>query len=336
MRRLWVCSALACAAVVLGCARAPVELPLAFPTRTPPAPGNNWPISPARAEQLFAQAPIELRGFERTEHGVSGALKAEVLFPPDPRPVAVKWKLVASNGLDAFNNSPRREIAAYAIQKWFLEPQDYVVPTTALRCAPLAEYRRIEPDAKATLAGTTCVLGSISLWLEHVKVPETIFDPQRFTTDYAYAYHLSDLNVLTFLIRHRDSQTDNILVADDEQNRRAFSVDNGISFDTLLYNVLATNWNQIRVPAIRREVVEALRKVDQKELIALRTLVELRSDAHGVLRSTQPTAPLDATQGVRIEAGRVQMGLTTAEIDGLEKRLRELLALVDEGKLPVF
>jgi hypothetical protein len=100
MRRRWVRSALACAAVVLGCARAPVELPLAFPTRTAPAPGNNWPISPARAEQLFAQAPIELRSFERTEHGVSGALKAAVLFPPDPRPVAVKWKLVASNGLE--------------------------------------------------------------------------------------------------------------------------------------------------------------------------------------------------------------------------------------------
>jgi hypothetical protein len=335
VRLLRLRSTLAVAAAAFGCAPAPTLAP-SFPTRTAPAPGNHWPLAPARAEELFAQAPLELRSIEPTEHGFSGPLKAEVVFPPDPREVAIQWKLVPPSELEAFNNSPRKEIAAYAIQKWFLEPQDYVVPTTALRCVPLASYRRIQADAEPTLAGTSCVLGAISLWLVHVKQADELLDPERFATDYAYAYHLSNLNVLTLLIRHIDSDPRNILVSDDETNRRVFSVDNSLTFDTRFFNVVVENWNRIRVPAIRSAVVEALRKIDPRQLDRLATLVELRSDAHGVLRPVPPSAPIDATQGVRIEPGRLQMGLTTLEIDRLAERLAELLALVDEGKLSVF
>lgn len=302
----------------------------------PPPPGNNWPITPRRAERLFTHGPIEFVSAKHTDQGVAGAFKAEVEFPPDPRPVAIKWKPADAADLDNWNNNPRKEVAAYVIQKWFLEPQDYVVPTTAIRCVPLASYRRVAPDATPTVDGSSCVLGMLSLWLDHVTVPEPILDPERFARDYRYAYHLADFNVLTYLVRHRDGRAGNILVADDDANRRVYAVDNGISFDGLVYNFLVDNWDEIRVPAIRREVVDELRDVDREDLDQLGTLVELRADAHGVLRRARPTAPIDPATGVRVEPGRVQMGLTRSEIDGIATRIRELLRRVDAGTLAVF
>lgn len=324
---------------VLGCPRtgtAPGTPPPRFTHRRDPPAGNNWPISPQRAERLFTRAPIELVAAKPTEQGVAGAFKAEVEFPPDPRPTTIKWKPVTAGDMDNWNNNPRKEIAAYVIQQWFLEPRDYVVPTTAVRCIPIASYRRIDPTAEPTLEDTTCVLGTLSLWLDHVTVPEPLLDPDRFARDYAYAYHLSDFNVLAFLVRHRDGRAGNILVADDDANRRVFAVDNGISFDGLVYNFLVSNWDEIRVPAIRREVVDELEDVDREDLDELATLVELRADARGVLRAVKPTRPIDPTVGVRVEPGRVQMGLTTTEIDAVDARLRDLLRRVDQGTIPVF
>jgi hypothetical protein len=304
--------------------------------RSASPPGNNWPISARRAERLFTRGQIEMSSAKPTETGVAGAYKAEVEFPPDPRPVTIKWKPASGGDMDDWNNNPRKEVAAYVIQQWFLEPRDYVVPTTAVRCAPLPSYRRIDPEAAPTIDGTRCVLGMVSLWLDHVTVPETLYDPERFARDYRYAYHLADFNVLAYLIRHRDGRAGNILVADDDANRRVFAVDNGISFDGLVYNFLVSNWDEIRVPAIRREVVEELRDVDREDLDELGTLVELRADKQGVLRAARPTTPIDPTQGIRTAPGRVQMGLTTAEIDGLAARIRALLERVDQGTLAVF
>ncbi len=325
--------------VAVGCARPPSPPGAQAPRyrdRSASPPGNNWPISARRAERLFTRAPIEMASVTRTETGVAGAFKAEVEFPPDPRRVTIKWKPASGDDMDNWNNNPRKEVAAYVIQQWFLEPRDYVVPTTAVRCAPLDAYRRLEPEATPTIEGTRCVLGMVSLWLDHVTVPEPLYDPDRFARDYRYAYHLADFNVLAYLIRHRDGRAGNILVADDDANRRVFAIDNGISFDGLVYNFLVSNWDEIRVPAIRREVVEELRDVDREDLEELGTLIEMRADKHGVLRNVRPTAPIDPTQGVRIAPGRVQMGLTTAEIDGLATRIRDLLHRVDQGTLAVF
>jgi hypothetical protein len=90
------------------------------------------------------------------------------------------------------------------------------------------------------------------------------------------------------------------------------------------------------VPGIRRAVVDKLRAVGPKELGALGTLVELRVDASGILRPAPLQVPLDPREGVRIAGGRVQMGLTADEIDGVSKRLATLLREVDDGKLATF
>jgi len=301
-----------------------------------PPPGNNWSLPPEVAERLLARAPAELVALKHTSSGVAGAFKAEIVFPEDGSQVDVKWKEVPHGDMNGWNNNPRRELAAYAVQKWFLEPKDYVVPTTALRCVPIDRYRSIVPGAKPTLAGTQCVLGEVSLWLLHVTTPEVLYDPRRFDTDFDYAYHLSNLNVLTYLIAHRDGRASNFLAADDEANRRVFSIDNGISFGSLIYNFLVANWDVIRVPAIRREVVERLRALRREDLDPLGILVELRADEENVLRTVEAGPNMDPDQGVRVAAGRVQMGLTRAELDGLEHRIAILIHRVDSQGLATF
>ena len=327
-----------CAAVV-GCRHVAGDLhrlPQAAPRAGSPPPGNNWPMPPSEAERLFADAPLELVSMKATPQGVAGAHKAEIRFPGTGRQVAAKWKTAPAGTFDSWNNNPRKELATYAVQRWFLDPKDYVVPTVALRCIPIDDFRRVEPKATPSLDGTTCVLGEFSLWLEHVEVPDNLYDPARFEDDYNYAYHLSNFNVLAYLVEHRDGRPGNILVADDPRNRRVFAVDNGISFGGLIYNFLTTNWDVMRVPAIPRAMVERLRALDRAKLAALGTLVEVATDRGGVLHPVPGGKPIDPDRGVRVQPGRVQMGLTTAEIDAVAERVATLLRRVDDGTLRVF
>ena len=301
-----------------------------------PPPGNNWPLPPDEAERLFSQAPIELISLEPTSHGVAGALKAKTAFPHDGRRLEVKWKVAPPGTMDGWNNSPRKEIATYFVQRWFLEPQDYVVPTVALRAVPIAAYRRLDPKATPTVDGTQCIVGTLALWLQHTTVPDVLYDQARFGTEPDYAYHLSNFNVLAYLVAHRDGRSGNILVADTDTNRRVFAVDNGISFGGWVYNFLTTNWHIIRVAAIRGEVVRRLRSIHRDALSALATLVELQVDADGLLRPVRAGPPIDPDRGVRITPGRIQLGLTIAEIETAARRISALLERVDEGSLAVF
>ena len=301
-----------------------------------PPCGNNWPIGPEQAERLFMHAPFTLLTIAPTSHGVAGAQKATMAFPDDDLRLQVKWKVAPHRKLDGWNNNPRKELATYVVQRWFLDPRDYVVPTVAVRAVPLAAYQRLDPKARPTVDGMECVVGTVALWLQHTIEPEPLYDPARFATDAAYAYHFSNLNVLTYLVAHRDGRPGNILAADTDSNRRVFAVDNGISFGGMIYNFLTTNWDVLRVGAVRREVVERLRTVDAVALGALATLVELEVGDDGMLRSVAAGPPIDPQCGARVASDRIQLGLTTAEIDGLGERIAVLLRRIDEGSLAQF
>jgi hypothetical protein len=325
--------------IVAACApsRPALETPL------PPAPraaesraGENWPVPPEEAEQLFATSPFELLAYEAMAAGVAGAFKAQVAFSQARRRFKVKWKTAPPGDFDGWNNNPRKELAAYAVQQWFLDPKDYVVPTVALRCVPVTTFHRFDPKMAPSMPGTDCVLGTIFLWLEDVEIPKVVYEPEKFVSDRWYAYHLSNYNVHGYLIENRDCRPGNILVPDDDDEpRRVYAIDNGISFGELIYNFLTTNWDVIRVPAVRREAIDRLRAVDRKKLDALGTLAELAID-RGTLRPVQGGRPIDPDRGVRITKDRVQMGLTRTEIAAVEGRLKALLKRVDDGTLPVF
>jgi hypothetical protein len=56
----------------------------------------------------------------------------------------------------------------------------------------------------------------------------------------------------------------------------------------------------------------------------------------GTLEEVAPTAPLPHGDGVRRDGDTIQLGLTKREIDSLESRLKQLLAMVDRGAIALF
>jgi hypothetical protein len=313
----------------------------AQPTGDLPFP--NWPVPPERAEHLLGDTPIDdehtqVLSVEGAGGGVTGAHRDEIRFGDEQ--VRVKWKRFPVGTLEGANNSPRRELAAYELQKLFLEPEDYVVPTSAARCVPTEIILRRNPDAPISVEGTGCVLGLLSLWMDDVEVPADLFEPERFREDPTYAYFLSNFNVLTYLIGHKDGRDGNFLVAKDPKRRQVFAVDNGVAFDIayggIWFNWFVPNWNTIRIPAIRQDTVERLRGVRRADLDGLGVLVQFEGDENGILQNVAPGPNLGPDRPVRIREGTVQLGLKKGEIDDVWGRIQDLLADVDAGKLGTF
>jgi hypothetical protein len=298
--------------------------------------GRHWPVDPRRLEPLLQTGKGSVRDRTPISTGVTGADRLTVYFPAIRRSVRVKWKAAPPGDADGWNNSPRKELAAYELQKWFLPPTAYVVPTTAARCIALDDYRRLDSSAEPTLPGTRCVFGVQALWLSNVEVPESLYDEARFRDDPRYARHLANFNLFAYLIEDRDTRKSNVLTSTDPRNRRVFSVDNGISFDGRLYNLFENEWHEIRVPALPRSSIERLRAVPRERVEQLATLVQFRLDEDGLLRPEPPGPPLDPGRGSRYRDGVLQLGLTRSEIESTWVRLQELLRLVDEQRIPLF
>jgi hypothetical protein len=251
----------------------------------------------------------------------------------DSSVLLVKWAN-APPGASTFNNEPRYEAAAYEIQKLFLEPEQYVVPPTVLRAFPLAYVREQMPEVPATFRGVSSVLVVLQYWLSMVE-PADIWNPARAVADQVYAQHIGNLNVLTYLVRHSDSNIGNFLISQYEANPRVFSVDNGIAFRSPEGN-RGTEWRDLRVKRLPRATVDRLRaltRADLDERLAVLAEYEVRD---GQLVPVPPGPNLDARRGVRQRDGRVQLGLTTGEIGDVAGRLRTLLTRVDRGQIAVF
>jgi hypothetical protein len=319
-----IARSLVIAAVVAGAPRTAVADPLP----------RNWPLPPSELQRRFEREPFTITEVESVGAASTGAVKLELRFA-DGKAIDVKWKAVREDALDHWNNSPRRELAAYRIQQLFLDEHDYVVPTCALRCIPLDAYGPIRTDASPTLENTRCVLGLLSVWLKDVDAPEPFFDRERFARDAPYARGLADLNLLTYLIDHRDGKRTNLLTSTDASDPRSFSVDNGISFESFPWNMEATNWNELHVPWLRKQSVDRLRRVDAARLAELGVVAELAADENGILQLTQPSANTTPHHGVRLKDGWIQLGLTGAGIAEVRKRIEKLLRRVDEGEIAV-
>jgi hypothetical protein len=268
--------------------------------------------------------------------GVTGARKIALRSPDLGRQFLAKWK-EAPRRFESWNNSPRRELAAYEVQKLFLDPEDFVVPPSVMRCAPLDEYQAvIDPAAEPTVPGSRCVLGNLSLWMENVTVPKVLYDEKRFATDPNYAARMADFNLLTFLIDHNDGRRGNFLVSKDEADRRVFAIDNGISFDAWIWNYFVKNWNDLRVPALRKKSVDRLREVKPHQVEALAVLAELRLMPNGLLEPVEHGPPMSGKRGARFGRGVVQFGLMADEVDDVMEQIEEVLDAVDDGEMPVF
>ena len=329
---------------LIACAVGPMDRqPVQFGEAPSPHGQNrfpNWPFPPNQIEtkglKALTEGQFKIEMSKQTARGTSGASKVTLFFPQVQQDVAFKWKLAPSGDLDHFNNSPRRELAAYQIQRLFLEPEDYVVPTSLMLCYPRDEYIKHHGPTPASVPETDCLLGNLSVWLQDVTIPEVFYEKARFLKQPNYAYFMSNLNLLTYLIAHRDARQGNFVISQDDKRRQVFSIDNGESFGSFPYNFFVPNWDVIRVPALRKDSLDRLRKIRREDLDFLGIVAQLEKDEKGILQPVPAGDNLDRTKGTRVREGTVQFGLTASEIDKVWKRIQDVIAEVDAGKLPVF
>jgi hypothetical protein len=279
----------------------------------------------------------DVRDVKRTEAGTGGAMKVRVHIGSLNRDLDFKIKKVPPD-LAGINNSPRREMAAYSVQTLFLDPPDYLVPATAVRCPALERWREVHGKGEPQIPGSNCVMISASLWLTGITLPDAVYDKQRFLEDPVYARYLADFNLLTYLVDHRDGRRGNILVSKEDDRRQVFAIDNGVSFGPMwpLYNWFVPNWNVLRVAALRKSSVDRLRPLERKDLDFLLAVQELRDNGSGHYVDVERGPLLDDNGGVQARGGIVQVGLTRGEIDDVWHRVRTLIERVDEGRIPVF
>jgi len=302
----------------------------------------NWQYPPQEFEKMRKTSLVIKGEFvtledKRTEGGVTGASVTTFYFPSSGQEIKVKWKEMTGGILDSYNNSPRKQMAAYQVQKLFLEPEDYVVPTVAAACIPLDVYNRYRAKpGKASLPGISCQLGLASHWMLNVKVPEELYDESRFLKDPTYAYFMSNFNILAYLIDHRDSKPANFLVSKDENHRQVFSIDNDIAFGDFVYSYLRPHWNKIRVAALRRDSIDRLHRLQRQDLNFLEVVFQMEKNEKGFLLRVPAGAKMCPDGGVCIKDGTVQFGLKKSEIDNVWKRIESLIAEVDSGNIQVF
>lgn len=297
-------------------------------------PASNWPLPPSQAEQRFATERFIIREVNGAGGGVTGASRLTIDYPGGAS-LKVKWKPVPTKTMDGWNNSPRKEMAAYAIQRWLFDEKDYVVPTLAPYCISLENYRPIDPNPKPNIQGSQCVLGIVAVWLEEVTAPVHIYNSIRFEKDAAYANAMADLNLFTYLVDHRDGRRGNLLLSSIPSNPRVFAVDNGIAFEPFPWNFLIRNWYRIRVPWLGSKSVARLRKVNAGMLESLGVVAQMEIDDNGIFQLAPNGPNFDAKKGARVRKEKVQFGLTKEEIEELGERIADLLEKIDDGEIVV-
>jgi hypothetical protein len=303
-------------------------------------PFPNWPLPPDRIEALLRKHDFRLVSQAAAGGGTTGAQRVSLHFASEDVTIPFKWKKMEGQWkpiygrLDGVNNAPRKELAAWLVQKLFLDPEDFVVPLTLAHAAPVGNLGGKE---KPTLAGTNSVLGVLTVWLEDITLPDPLLDNDRFNRDYTYAYYLSNLNLLTYLIKHHDGRPGNFLVSKNDARRQAFAIDNGVAFGGIFYNWFVDNWNSIRVPALRKDSIDRLRELREEDLEGLLGVVaQFELDENGLYQTVPPGKNLDDDDGVRIEDKVLQLGLTDDEIEDVWERIEELIEVVDVGEIPLF
>ena len=237
---------------------------------------------------------------------------------------------------DEFNNSPRYEVAAYELQKLFLEEPEFVVPPTVPRAVPLDWYRTLDDDMDPTFRDTGSVLVVLRSMVTFVTdSSDVVFDLDRFASDPAYAGHWANTNLFTHFIFQSDSNTGNLLISVMASNPRIFSVDNGVAFQSEESN-RGTRWRRLQVDRFPASTVERLRSITEQQLHDLLGVLAQWEVVEGELARVEPTENLRRQRGVREEDGVIQIGLTDEEIDDVWDRIEFFLERLDRGTFSTF
>jgi hypothetical protein len=319
--------------------------PLSAPTRL--CAENEGPPtcrSAIEVERLLG-GDLELLSMNDTPSGSQGAkiltLRAEgVVF-------RARWRAQSTSGLI---NEPRKELAAHAVQRLFLDDDELVVPPTVAHCFPLSDYRRFAPDEKSSFAHVDCVLGFASYWLEGVKTVEAaededwiekdtgILDEELFDEDALYRASVTRANLLTFLINHGDAHGKQFMLERTPRGLRTYIVDNSIAFLSIKNPMLLLreDWSKIQVPALSKPAIARLKALSERDVARLATIAEL--ELHGqqltLARGSGAHSQHEPDGSAMSWAGaRLRIGLTRSEIELVSARIRELLTRPDLNDL---
>lgn len=292
---------------------------------------NDFCMPSAKLEGWLAEGTYRITAAATSDTGVTKPYKLRLELP-NGLTINVKFKR-APNEFEAFNNSPRRELAAYEIQKLFLDAEEYIVPPTVLACVPVAPNKELLKDLEPH-PGADCAVGIMAYWVEGVT-DDDVVDEERWAIDEAYRDNLGNLNLLTALIGHQDNIGTNFYRSKDPARPRLVSVDNGLAFDAMGDNPVqwfSSAWSDVRVPVLPKKSLERLSALDREALERLSVLGQLRLTERRYERVALE-APLDPNEGVRQHGDVVQLGLTAEEITDLDVRLAKLLGAVGEGEI---
>ena len=302
---------------------------------TAPAQDANITLPVPEIERMMAAPELTIVSAEISRPKAKGdiTLKADVSFEGKP-PIRFKLRK-AEPGADTFNNVPRYDMAAYELQKLFLDPNEYVVPPTALRFVSLAEFSKYSPGVVRTFPGAEQVLAVVQYWLQEVKVIADVYNAETFATDPVYARHIGQLNIFTDLIDHSDSNAGNFLISRTTPGARVFSIDNGVAFASEESD-RGKLWKDLRVDRLPADTVERLRKITPEVLQQALGVVGQWQLQDGKYVPVPKGENLSPNQGVRREGDVLQMGLKKSEISRIARALKNLLEKIDDGDVKTF
>ncbi len=259
--------------------------------------------------------------------------KTAVITRPDGFFMRVKLKCAPPGGMET-NNQPRYEVAAYELQKFYLDEYEYVVPPTVIRPFPTDVLKKFDPKAEPTFGDMEESICGLQYWLNSVT-SDNVLENKRLKVDSLYAKNFADMNILTFIIKHSDSNKGNVLISSDPQNPRLFVVDNGLAFgDT--YSERGYRWRKLHVDKVPKKSIDRLRQVTQEELERELLVVAQFRIVDGKFERVEPTEPQNRHVGVTKRDGIVQFGLTEKEIDLVYEKIQDLLWMVDHDRLETF
>lgn len=321
------------------------------PTRLCVREAPNEPCRrPEDVEAMMRAPDLAILSSQETPAGRQRARILTVVAQTDQGPVRfrAKWRaLSTSHGL----NDPRKDLAAYAFQKLFLGPEEYVVPPTVGHCFDITDYRiRMNPKERASFPSVSCVYGTLSYWLEDAKdVADAekagwlggsrLFDPQRFDQSTTYRRTIADVNLLDHIVGNGDTHPGQFVFTAAGTDPRVYCVDFTISFSPYRSPRLGPpdDWSLLHVPALPRESIDRLRRLQRSDVERL-AVIEQYEIRKGQLVSTRPSAPAaDLDAGLRwTTRGQLQAGLRTKEIAYAWDRIVRLRDALDRGDITVF
>ena len=178
------------------------------------------------------------------------------------------------------------------------------------------------------------MLAVLQYWLSDIAVIADVYNATRFAADPLYARHIGQLNVLTYLIAHRDSNAGNFLIGKSPTGARVFSIDHGVAFASTDSD-RGEAWKVIRVDRLPADTIARLRTITVPVLeqrLGVLAQWKLEGDRY-VPVALGPN--LGVNRGVRREGKDLQMGLTRSEILAVNRLLTRLLERIDAGEIAV-